>query len=45
MGRAGILYQDCIFDNGNMLIEFNKEEFLTEKTVNDTLVSYSNSYE
>ena len=45
MGRAGILYQDCIFDNGNMLIEFNKEEFLTEKTVNDSLVSYSNSYE
>jgi replicative DNA helicase len=45
MGRAGILYQDCIFDNGNMLIEFNKEEFLTEKTVNDTLTSYSNSYE
>jgi replicative DNA helicase len=45
MGRAGILYEDCIFDNGNMLIEFNKEEFLTEKTVNDTLVSYSNSYD
>jgi hypothetical protein len=38
MGRSGIIYEDCLFDNGNMLIEFNKEEFLTDKAVNDALV-------
>ena len=40
MGRSGIVYQDCLFDNGNMLIEFNKEEFLTDKAINDALVEH-----
>lgn len=41
MGRSGIVYEDCLFDNGNMLIEFNKEEFLTDEVINDTLMSHA----
>jgi replicative DNA helicase len=37
-GRSGIIYQDCIFDNANLIIEMEKEEFLTDKAVNDILV-------
>jgi len=37
-GRSGIIYQDCIFDNANLIIEMEKEEFLTDKVVNDILV-------
>lgn len=38
IGRSGIIYQDCIFDNANLIIEMEKEEFLTDKVVNDILV-------
>lgn len=35
IGRDGIQYKDCLFDNANMEISFGEEEFLSEKTVND----------
>lgn len=35
IGRDGIIYNDCTFDNGNMVIELTKESNISEMTTND----------
>jgi RecA/RadA recombinase len=35
MGSSGLLFEDCLFDNANMIIEFNDQVQLSKEAVND----------